>query len=150
MKPLNSLTKRDLLAAKKFDPDDVRACAEQFFSEDRFGDAFEFYRKLDDEDGILKIKKAALELADPELLWRIEHHNPARVAREDWLRCGEQAMSLGKYRSAAYVFRRIGETERLAAAEKEFKPAAEAPALRSSASTAGEEKPQPPEGPRPV
>jgi hypothetical protein len=136
MKPLNSLTKRDLLAAKKFDPDDVRAYAEQFFSEDRFGDAFELYRKLGDEDGILKIKKEALELADPELLWRIEHHNPACVAREDWLRCGEQAMSLGKYRSAAYVFRRIGETERLAAAEKEFKPTAEAP--------------QPPEGPRPA
>jgi hypothetical protein len=42
MKPLNSLNKRDLVAAKKFDPDDVRAYAEQFFSEDRFGDAFEF------------------------------------------------------------------------------------------------------------
>jgi hypothetical protein len=136
MKPLNSLTKRDLLAAKKFDPDDVRAFAEQFFSEDRFGDAFEFYRKLDDEDGILKVKKAAIELGDPEILWRIEHHNPTRVAREDWLRCGEQAMSLGKHRSAAYVFRRIGETERLAEAEKEFKPA--------------EEEPRPPEGPRPA
>jgi len=135
MKPLNSLTKRDLLAAKKFDPDDLRAHAEQFFSEDRFGDAFEFYRKLDDEDAILKIKKAAIELGDPELLWRIEHHNSARVAREDWLRCGERAMSLGMYRSAAYVFQRIGETGRLAEAEKEFKPAVEAP--------------QPPEGPRP-
>ncbi len=109
MKPLNSLTKRDLLAAKKFDPDDVRAYAEQFFSEERFGDAFEFYRKLGDEEGILKVKKAAIELGDPELLWRVEHYNPARVAREDWLRCGEQAMSLGKHRSAAYVFRRIGE-----------------------------------------
>jgi hypothetical protein len=136
MKPLNSLTKRDLLAAKKFDPEVVRAYAEQYFSEDRFGDAFEFYRKLDDEDGIVKVKKVAIELGDPELLWRIEHHNTARVAREDWLRCGEKAMSLGMYRSAAYVFRRIGEAERLAEAEKEFKPAAETP--------------QPPEGPRPA
>jgi len=140
MKPLDSLTKRDLLAAKKFDPDDLRAHAEQYFSEDRFGDAFEFYRKLDDEDGILKIKKVALDLGDPELLWRIEHYNPALVAREDWLRCGEQAMSLGKHRSAAYVFRRIGEAGRLAEAEKEFKPAP----------PAGEEEPQPPEKPRPA
>jgi hypothetical protein len=144
MKPLNSLTKRDLLAAKKFDPDDVRAYAEQFFSEDRFGDAFEFFRKLDDQEGILRIKKTAIELGDPELLWRIEHHNPARVAREDWLRCGERAMSLGKHRSAAYIFRRIGETALLAEAEKEFKPAAEAPALHSSATSAGGEEPQPP------
>jgi hypothetical protein len=150
MKPLNSLTKRDLVAAKKFDPEAVREYAEQFFSEERFGDAFEFYRKLDDEEGILRIKKTAIELGDPELLWRVEHYNPARVAREDWLRCGEQAMSLGKYRSAAYVFRRIGETGRLAEAEKEFKPATGAPALRSSATSAAEEGPQPPEGPRPA
>jgi hypothetical protein len=127
MKPLNSLAKRDLVAAKKFNPDDVRAYADQFFAEERFGDAFEFYRKLDDEEGILKIKKAAIEQGDPELLWRVEHYDPARVAREDWLRCGEQAMSLGKCRSAAFVFRRIGETERLAEAEKQFKPAAAEP-----------------------
>ena len=150
MKPLNSLTKRDLLAAKKFNPDDLRDYAEQFFSEDRFGEAFEFYRKLDDEEGILKVKKVAIELGDPEILWRIEHHNPARVAREDWLRCGEQAMSLGKHRSAAYVFRRIGETARLAEAEKEFRPAAEAPAYRSSSTSAGEGEPQPPAGPPPA
>ncbi len=158
MKPLTSLAKRDLLAAKKFDPDNVRDYAEQFFSEDRFGEAFEFYRKLDDEEGVLKVKKAAIELGDPEILWRIEHYDSSRVAREDWLRCGEQAMSLGKYRSAAYVFRRLGETARLADAEKEFKPAAEesalrtaaTPALRSSAASAGEEEPQPPAGPRPA
>ncbi len=150
MKPLNSLAKRDLVAAKKFDPEVVRAYAEQFFSEDRFGDAFEFYRKLGDEEGILKVKKAAVELGDPELLWRVEHYNPARVAREDWLRCGEQAMSQGKHRSAAYIFRRIGEAGRLAEAEKEFKPAAEAPAPPGSATAAGEEAPRPPEGPPPA
>ena len=143
MKRLDSLTKRDLLAARKFDPAAVREHAERFFSEERYGDAFEFYRKLGDEDRILDVKKAAIDLGDPELLWRIEHHNPARVTREDWLRCGEQAMSLGKYRSAAYVFRRIGETERLAAAEKEFKPAP--PAGKPAA-----EAPPPPEGPRPA
>jgi hypothetical protein len=164
MKPLNSLTKRDLLAAKKFNPDDLRMHAEQFFSEERFGDAFEFYRKLGDEEGILKVKKVAIELGDPEILWRVEHDNPARVAREDWLRCGERAMSLGKWRSAAYVFRRIGEAARLAEAEKEFMPAAAAPALRSSATpalrssvapageeeSAGEEEPKAPEEPRPA
>ena len=150
MKPLNSLTKRDLLAAKKFNPDDLRAYAEQFFSEERFGEAFEFYRKLGDEEGILKVKKVAIELGDPEILWRVEHDNPARVAREDWLRCGNQAMSLGKWHSAAYVFRRIGEAERLAEAEKEFKPIPEAPALPSAATAAGEEEPKALEEPRPA
>jgi hypothetical protein len=127
MKPLNSLTKRDLVAARKFDPAAVRAYADQFFSEERYGDAFEFYRKLGDENGILNVKRAAIELGDPELLWRIEHHDASRVTREDWTRCGARAVELGKHRSAAYIFRRIGDAERLAAAEKEFMPPAEAP-----------------------
>jgi hypothetical protein len=116
-----------LLAAKKFDPDSVREYADEFLAQDRFGDAFEFYRKLDDRDGILKVKKSAIEVGDPEVLWRIEHYNSALVSREEWLQCGEQAMKMGKHRSAAYVFRRTGEAERLAEAEKEFKPAAAAP-----------------------
>jgi hypothetical protein len=150
MKPLNSIAKRDLLAAKKFNPDDVRTYADDFFSQERFGDAFEFYRKLGNEEGILKVKKAAIELGDPEILWRVEHDNPARVAREDWLRCGEQAMSLGKWRGAAYVFRRIGEAARLAEAEREFMPAP-----GSSATPAGQEEPaaaapKAPEGPQPA
>ena len=127
MKSINSLTKRDLLAARKFDPKVVRAHAERFFSEERYGDAFEFYRKLGDENGILNVKKAAIDLGDPELLWRIEHDDTSHVTREDWARCGARAMELGKYRSAAYVFQRIGDAERLAAAEKEFKPPAAAP-----------------------
>jgi hypothetical protein len=130
MKRLDSLTKRDLLAARKFDAAAVRAYAEQLFSEDRYGDAFEFYRKLGDENGILNVKKAAMDLGNPELLWRIEHDNASRVTRDDWARCGVRAMELGKYRSAAYIFRRIGDAERLAAAEKEYipvKPPAEAP-----------------------
>ena len=127
MKPLDSITKRDLLAARKYDPATVRVHADRLFAEERYGDAFEFYRKLGDENGILNIKKAAMELGDPELLWRIEHDNASRLTREDWARCGARAMELGKYRSAAYIFRRIGDAERLAAAEKEFKPPAEAP-----------------------
>ena len=136
MKHLDSLTKRDLLAARKFDAASVRAYADQLFSQERYGDAFEFYRKLGDENGILNVKRAALELGDPELLWRIEHNDASRVTREEWARCGARAMELGKYRSAAYIFRRIGEAERLAEAEKAFKPPAEAPPS--------------PAGPRPV
>ena len=127
MKPLNSLAKRDLLAAQSFDPEELLAYAEQCYSEGKFGDAFEFYRKLKNRDGLLKVKKATMDIGDSEVLWRIEHTAPDLVAREDWSRCGEKAMELGKHRSAAYAFERIGDAERLAAAQREFKPPAEAP-----------------------
>jgi len=126
MRPLLSLAKRDLLAASKYDPEKVRAYADQFFSEERYGDALEFYRKLGDREGMLKVKKASMDLGDPELLWRIEHADGTLVGREDWVQCGDRAMALGKHRSAAYIFQRIGDEDRLAAAEKEFKPPSEA------------------------
>jgi hypothetical protein len=128
MKQLNSLTKRDLLAAKRYDPDDIRAYAEEYFSQERFGEAFEFYRKIEDKDGIAKVKKAVIYHGDPEVLWRIEHVDASLVTREEWARCGERAMELEKFRSAAYAFQHIGDAERQAAAEKEFiKPPSTSP-----------------------
>ena len=116
MKPLDSIAKRDLLAATKFQPDEVRAYAQEFLAQERHGDAFEFFRKLGDEEGIRKVKEAALRLGDPELLWRIERADRSAVTRDDWLRCGENAMEMGKFRSAAYAFGHVGDENRLAAA----------------------------------
>lgn len=127
MKPLTSIEKRDLLAAQKFDPETVRAYADDFFAQARYGDAFAFYSKLDDAEAIRRVKDMAVEGADPEILWRIEHRDRNAVSREDWTLCGENAMRLGKFRSAAYVFERTGDEERLAAAQREFTPPREEP-----------------------
>lgn len=128
MKTLNALTKRDMLASKKFDAEELRAYGEEYFAEERYGDAFEFYRKAGDRDGVQRVKEAIIALCDVELLWRIEHTMPDVVSKEDWSRCGEKGMELGKFRNAAYAFRHIGDAEREAAAEKEFpKPAAATP-----------------------
>ncbi len=121
MKPLNSIQKRDLLAAKKYDADEVRAYAEDFFDQERFGDAYEFYRKLGDEEGVRKVKAACISAGEPEVLWRIENtFRRDLVTREDWAACGENAMKTEKFRSAAYAFLKSGDAERRAAAEKEF------------------------------
>lgn len=127
MKPLDCLKKRDLLAAQKFDADLMREYAHDFFQQERYGDAFEFYRKLEDEAGIRRVKERAIQLGDPELLWRIEHADRNAVTRDDWTTCGDNAIKLGKFRSAAYAFRHIGDEEKAAAAENAFKPAEEGP-----------------------
>ena len=127
MKPLDSLSKRDLLAAESYDPAVVREYAEAFLSQEYYSDALEFFQKLNDREAITKIKQVAVETASPDILWRIEHDNPEAVTQADWTDCGESAMRLGKFRAAAYVFERIGNSERLAAAEREFKPSCEDP-----------------------
>jgi len=134
MSHLNSIAKRDLLAATRFSPETIRNHADEFFAEGRFGDAFEFFRKIDDRPGVQRVKQAVVELGDPEVLWRIEKAYPKEISKDDWARCGRNAMQAGKFHSAAYVFQRIGDAEGLAQAEKQFKPAEEAsPSAQSPA-----------------
>jgi len=135
MKPLHSLAKRDLLAAQKFDPDQLRAYADDFLAQERYGDALAFYAKLKDQDGIRRVKEAAIELGNPDVLWQVEREDRQGVTRDDWTACGDSAMKLGKFRSAAYIFERIGDSEKLAAAQKEFQPPSPPPKLQSQPSS---------------
>lgn len=128
MKPLNSLGKRDLLAAKKFDPEIVRAYGEDYFQQERYGEAFEFFRKIGDAEGIRRVKQQAAEMGDPELLWRIANMDAQQVSSADWSQCGEGALRLEKYRSAAFAFARAGYEARRAEAERHFMPESPTPA----------------------
>lgn len=120
MKPLDSLAKRDLLAAEKFDAETVKGYADEFLAQGQHGDAFAFYRKLDDEAGIRRVMAAAVAEAETDVLWLAERYYPEIMTREQWARCGENAMGLEKFRCAAYVFERIGDAARLAEAGKAF------------------------------
>jgi hypothetical protein len=127
MKPLDSLGKRDLLAAAKFDAEEVREYAREFLEQERYGEAFEFFWKLRDDEGLATVKSAVIRVGDPEVLWRIEHRKPEAVSAEDWKRCANSAMSLEKFRSAAYAFGRAGDEAGKAGAEKRFSPPSSPP-----------------------
>jgi len=120
MKPLDSLAKRDLLAAAKFDAEEVRQYAREFLEQEHYGEAFEFFWKIRDDEGIAAVKSAVVRLGDPEVLWRIEHLKPEAVSEEDWGNCARSAMQLEKFRSAAYAFGRAGDEAGKAEAEKAF------------------------------
>jgi len=135
MKPLNCLKKRDLLAAKKFDPEVVREYAEEFFGEGLYSDALAFFRKIEDRKGLDRVKRAAVESGDPEILWRVEHDDRAMIEKSDWASCGEAAMRLEKFRNAAFAFRKAGDEARQAKAEAEFMPKPPEPEGESSAET---------------
>jgi hypothetical protein len=132
MKPLDSLAKRDLLAAKRFNPEKVRQHAEDFLAQGRLGDAFEFFRKLDDRDGVERTLHRAIATSDTDVLWRTEKRYPDLAKAEQWRECGERAMADGKYRAAAYAFAHIGDAERQRAAEREFMPQEEPAASETS------------------
>ncbi len=122
MKPLDPIAKRDLLAAERYDANRVQEYAEDFLSERRLGDALEFFRKLEDEAGVRRVLDAAIEDGDPDILWRVRRHFPHIIKREDWLTAGDNAMELGRFRCAAYIFQQAGDADRRAVAEAKFKP----------------------------
>lgn len=120
MNTLDSLKKRDLLAAPKFNPADMREYAEDYFAQERYGEAFAFFRKAADKPGVARVKAKAVELGDPELLWQIEHSDRDGVSREDWQACAANAEKAGKFRSAHYCFQRLGDAEKASALEAQF------------------------------
>ena len=121
MDTLDSIAKRDLLASPKANPKELREHAEEFMRQERFGDAFEFFRKIGDTKGITRVKDAAVKIADVELLWRIEARAPGIVGKDDWRSCASYAQDAGKLRSAAFAYRRIGDDARAEAAEGKSK-----------------------------
>ena len=126
MKSLDSIAKRDLLASERFNADDVRAYGDDYYEAGRYGEAFSFYSKAKDVDGVRRVMEASICEGEPDVLWSIERAWPDVVSAEDWNRCGENAMRMGKFRAAAYVFERTGNADALAEAEKAFKPTEEA------------------------
>ena len=122
MKPLDPIAKRDLLAAERYDANRVQGYAEEFLSQRRLGDALEFFRKLQDESSVRRVLDAAIEDGDPDILWRVKRHFPGLINREDWLKAGDNAMQLGRFRCAAYIFQQAGDAERQLEAEAKFKP----------------------------
>ena len=141
MKPLTVLAKRDLLAAEKFDSDEVLEYANDFFEQELYGDALEFYRKLGDNKGVERVMHKAVETGDAEILWRIARYNKALITLSHWEQCGDQAMRNQKYRDAAFAFKRAGKDEKRARAEREFLPPPEEDKAEETVTAAGDDQP---------
>lgn len=141
MKPLDVLAKRDLLAEKNFNRDEVQQYADEFFEQELFGDALELYRKLADRQGLEHVKRKALETGEAELLWRISHYNKELMTSADWEHCGNQAMKNEKYRDAAFAFKRANNDEKRARAEMQFMPAAEEDVSEEPVTAPGDDQP---------
>ena len=76
------LTKREMLHSDK--PVDSKEFGDKFFEAGRYNDAIDFYAKGELKDGLLKVKRVALEEGDFFLLKRLKRLIPDEVSEEDW------------------------------------------------------------------
>ena len=125
LKTLDCIQKRDLLASDKVSPEEIREHAKSFLEDGLLIDAFNFYAKIQDKEGLEACKAAAFETADHGVLWKLVHSGLVEVTDDDWRACAEQAIKIGKHRIAAYIFERLGDWESFSRLPKELDPRAE-------------------------
>ena len=113
MKELTSIQRRDLLAKKDADPATLRGYAEDYFAAESYDYAFEFYDRLQDRDGVTRIKCVAIKNGNGALLMRVADSRSGVVERAEWLEAAENALRLGRRAYAAQAFFQAGQTDRV-------------------------------------
>jgi len=116
---LDPLKRRDYLASPKSTPEGLSAYGRQFFEEEDYYGAFHFFNRAGDKDGLIECARAAIEGADHELLWQLDHSEHMEITELDWRACAAKAIELGKITVAAYALARIGDTASLEALPRE-------------------------------
>lgn len=124
---------RDLVASEKLADEDCRFMAGEFFERGALNRAFDFYAKIEDLEGLRRVIGAAVEHADHQVLWRLAHTEDLEVGEAQWRRCAERAEELGRPSVAAFVYRRLGDTDALSRLPEPWRPKVEEDTEDSSA-----------------
>lgn len=114
LRELDALQKRDLLASAKASPDELSTYARLYFEQELYYDAFRFFDRAGDHEGLADCKRAAIESADHELLWLLGHSPNIEVSDDDWRHCAERAVEIEKHTVAKYIYGRLGDSQALA------------------------------------
>lgn len=112
----DSFKKRKLLADDKAPPERLIALGERFLEEGRLCEALDFFRKASHQEGLDRVRTAALEEADSFLLERVAG-GESGDSPETWEELGRRAMERGKFSHAVRAFRKAGDRESLKEAE---------------------------------
>jgi hypothetical protein len=105
--PKNYIKRRDFLHSEKTSPSILSATGQEFFAQERYSDALDFFEKAKDMDGVQKIKRVALEHGDTFLLARLDRFDRTLVTREDWETAAKAAEAAGKASMAVFVARKF-------------------------------------------
>jgi len=111
------IRRRDILYSERTSPEELSKYGRTLLEQERPWDALEFFGIAKDEEGLRRVRDAATEIGDSYLLRRIERVSPGMVQPQDWVKLGEQAWELEKYRDALEGFTRGGDQDRRAQAE---------------------------------
>jgi hypothetical protein len=101
------LKKRRLLNDPELRPELCREYGEKFLALGWWQDAFDFFRKGGDSQGLEKIKSHCLETGDAFLLGRLGPQEP-----KTWRQLAEKALDQGKFRFARRAYELAGDADK--------------------------------------
>jgi len=122
LKSLTSIEKRDLLASDRLTREDCLAYAEDYFEHEMYDDAIGFYAKAEDAAGLAKVKRAAIELGNAALMFRLASCKHAEIRPGDWEDVGDAAMQAGRFAYAVLAYKKSGDAAKLAQAAQHYTP----------------------------
>ena len=105
--PKHYIKRRDFLHSEKSSPEALSQAGREFFAQERYSDALDFFEKSNDKDGVQKIKRIALQNGDTFLLARLDRFDRTLVTREEWDAAAKTAEAVGRPSMAAFVARRF-------------------------------------------
>lgn len=101
------IKKRDLLWNDRTPQATLVAEAEEFFANQQYSDALDFFERAGHSEGLARIKKLAIETGQGFLLNRLTRYNPESVTTADWEALKVQAEKLGFTAYAIMAERKI-------------------------------------------
>lgn len=101
------IKKRDLLWHDKTAKTTLVAEAEEFFKNQQYSDALDFFERAGHQEGLDRIKKLAIETGQGFLLNRLTRYSPDSVSKADWEALKNKAMALGLEAYAVMAERKI-------------------------------------------
>ncbi|MGH7142710.1 MAG: hypothetical protein ACREJ2_01090 [Planctomycetota bacterium] len=101
------IKKRDTLWHERTAKEALVAEAEEFFRNEQFSDALDFFERAGHQEGLQRIKKLAIESGQGFLLNRLTRYNPDSVSKADWEALKERAQALGFESYALMAERKI-------------------------------------------
>lgn len=110
--------KQKLLYVDKVNPSALQNYGDLFLEEGHLSDALDFYLKANNNDGLQKIKEAALNSGDAMLFGQAAKALNMELKPADWEGIGKKALELKKYFFARYALEKANNEELLNSLKK--------------------------------
>lgn len=110
--------KQNLLYVDKVNTNTLQNYGDSFVEEGQLSDALDFYLKINDNNGLQKIKEIALNSGDVMLFGQAAKALNLELKPADWEGIGKKAMELKKYSFARHALEKANNEEMLNSLKK--------------------------------